>query len=238
MKNRIHAMVYILGALVFGALTPANRPQAGPGGPDLQLRKAPPFKRAPIPAERLRLIEPVRVHVEATGPAHGPENAPVTIVEFGDFQCPFSKRLVPTLSQIREKYGDKVRIVFRQFPLDLHDNAAEAAEASLCAHDQGKFWEMHDAMFADQQGLGVENLKAKAAELGLNAEQFNDCMDQGKHAAAVQADIEAGTQAGVGGTPAIFINGRFVNGSVPLEQITPIIDDELRRFAAANSGNP
>jgi protein-disulfide isomerase len=174
-------------------------------------------------------MEPVRVEVAANGPAKGPANAPVTIVEFSDFQCPFCSRVNPTLKQVQEKYGDKVRIVFRQFPLSFHQMAAKAAEASLCAADQGKFWELHDAMFADQQGLEVAQLKTKAAGLGVNAEQFNQCLDSGKHAATVQADMKAGSEAGVNGTPAMFINGRFVNGAVPFDQISPIIDDELRR---------
>ena len=177
-------------------------------------------------------LEPIRVEVATTGPSKGPANAPVTIVEFSDFQCPFCSRLTPTLKQVEEKYGDKVRIVFRQYPLPFHQNAQKAAEASLCAADQGKFWEMHDAMFKNQQQLAVENLKTKAAELGLNAESFNSCLDSGKFQAKVAEDQQAGTAAGVSGTPALFINGRFINGAVPLEQITEVIDDELHRKGA------
>ncbi len=182
-------------------------------------------------------LEPIRVEVAATGPAKGPANAPVTIVEFSDFQCPYCSRLIPTLKQVEEKYGDKVRIVFRQFPLNFHQHAQKAAEASLCAADQGKFWELHDAMFANQQALAVEQLKAKATELGLNAEQFNACLDTSKHAAVVQTDMKEGSAAGVSGTPAMFINGRFVSGAVPLEQITPLIDDELRRKGVQTAAN-
>jgi len=174
-------------------------------------------------------LEPIRVEVASTGPAKGPATAPVTIVEFSDFQCPYCGKLTPTLKQVEEKYGDKVRIVFRQFPLNFHPFAQKAAEASLCAADQNKFWEMHDALFANQQALAVEQLKAKATELGLNAEQFNSCLDSGKTAAVIQADVKDGAAAGVNGTPAMFINGRFINGAVPLEQITSVIDDELRR---------
>jgi protein-disulfide isomerase len=177
-------------------------------------------------------LEPMRTEVAAVGPAKGPESAPVTIVEFSDFQCPFCSRLIPTLDQVKAKYGDKVRVVFRQFPLGMHAQAQKAAEASLCANDQGKFWELHDAMFKNQQQLAVENLKAKAAELGLNAETFNTCLDSGKYQAKVAEDMQAGTAAGVSGTPALFINGRFINGAVPLEQITEVIDDELRRKGA------
>jgi protein-disulfide isomerase len=175
-------------------------------------------------------LEPIRVEVAATGPAHGGSaSAPVTIVEFSDFQCPFCSRLTPTIKQVEQKYGDKVRVVFRQYPLPFHQNAQKAAEASLCALDQGKFWELHDAMFADQNALGVDQLKATAAKLGVNADKFNKCLDSGEKAAAISLDQKAGQAAGVNGTPALFVNGRFINGAVPLEQITTVVDDELRR---------
>lgn len=174
-------------------------------------------------------LEPIRVEVAATGPAKGPANAPVTIVEFSDFQCPFCSRLTPTMKAVEEKYGNKIRVVFRQYPLPFHQNAQKAAEASLCAADQGKFWELHDAMFGNQQELGVDQLKAKAAALGLNADKFNKCVDSGEKAATIQADIKDGSAAGVSGTPAMFVNGRFINGAVPIDQITSVIDDELRR---------
>ncbi len=181
------------------------------------------------------LMEPDRIEVAATGPAFGPATAPVTIIEFSDFQCPFCSRLVPTIEQVKAKYGDKVRIVFRQFPLNFHQFAQKAAEASLCANEQGKFWQMHDAMFQNQQDLAVEQLKAKAAGLGLNADQFNACLDQGKYAAQIQTDIDAGTKAGVNGTPAMFINGRFLSGAQPLNEITKVIDDELVRKGGSSS---
>lgn len=175
------------------------------------------------------LLEPTRVEVAATGPSVGPENAPITIVEFSDFECPFCSRLIPTLEQVKQKYGDKVRLVFRQYPLNFHPNAQKAAEASLCANDQGKFWELHDAMFQDQKALAVEQLKAKAVELGMNAEQFNTCLDSSKYAAQVKKDFDEGSAAGVSGTPAMFVNGRFISGAVPLQEITKVIDDELNR---------
>jgi protein-disulfide isomerase len=178
-------------------------------------------------------MEPMRVQVAAEGPAVGPASAPVTIVEFSDFQCPFCSRLLPTIEQVKQKYGDKVRIVFRQYPLPMHPNAQKAAEASLCANEQGKFWEMHDAMFKNQQELAVDNLKSKAAALGLKAETFNQCLDSGKYAAQIQGDIKAGSAVGVSGTPAMFINGRFISGAVPIEQITSVIDDELKRKGGA-----
>ena len=181
-------------------------------------------------------LEPPRTQVAADGPSMGPANAPVTIVEFSDFECPFCSRIVPTMNQDKEQYGDKVRIVFRQFPLNIHPNAPKAAEASLCANVQGKFWEMHDAMFADQRNLGVPSLKTMAAGIeGIDAEAFNQCLDSGQFAEQVQADLQAGMQAGVSGTPAMFVNGIPVSGAVPFEQISQIIDQELQRKGVATS---
>ncbi|MDH3744239.1 MAG: thioredoxin domain-containing protein [Acidobacteriota bacterium] len=175
-------------------------------------------------------LDPLRVEVASTGPAKGPEDAPVTIVEFSDFECPYCSRVVPTLDKVSDTYGDKVRIVFRQFPLSsIHANAQKAAEASLCANEQGKFWEMHDSMFASQRALGVEALKNKATELDMEPDRFNDCLDSSRYAEQVAGDLEAGQAAGVSGTPALFVNGRFLNGAQPYESVAQVIDDELRR---------
>ena len=134
------------------------------------------------------------------------------------------------LMEENAKYGDQVRIVFRQFPLDnLHPNARKAAEASLCAKDQGKFWEMHDSMFENQRQLKVADLKRQAGEIGLESGAFDECLDSGRYADQVQADLEAGTGAGVTGTPAFLINGRFLSGAQPLEAFEKVIDDELAR---------
>ena len=182
------------------------------------------------------LLEPERVTVDAASyaaPVQGAAGAPVTIVEFSDFQCPFCSRLIPTLKQVEKKYGDQVKVVFRQYPLNIHENAQKAAEAALCANDQGKFWELHDAMFGDQSGLAVGGLKFKATKIaGLKTEEFNSCLDSGKHAPEVKKDLAAGTAAGVSSTPAMFVNGRFILGAVPLDDITKVIDDELKRSAA------
>jgi protein-disulfide isomerase len=177
-------------------------------------------------------LEPLRVAVEDAGfPSRGPENAPVTIIEFSDFECPYCSRVVPTLEQIVEAYGDRVRLVFRQFPLNnIHPNAQKAAEASLCANDQGKFWEMHDLMFKEQKSLELEQLKEKAARLELDVEAFNECLDSSKYAEAVMNDQESGSQIGVSGTPALFINGRFLSGAQPYEQLAAVIDEELAKW--------
>jgi protein-disulfide isomerase len=177
-------------------------------------------------------LEPLRIEVAASGsPSYGPEDAPVTIVEFSDFQCPFCSRVLPTFEAVKKNYGDQVRLVFRQFPLsNIHPQAQKAAEASLCADDQGKFWEMHDQMFSNQARLGVPQLKEVAAELGLEGAAFGECLDSGKYASQVRADLNAGTQAGVTGTPAMFINGRFLSGAQPYTRVASIIDDELSRL--------
>ncbi|MFP2960145.1 thioredoxin domain-containing protein [Myxococcus sp. 1LA] len=182
---------------------------------------------------KLTLPEPprppaVRKQVAATGAAKGgPEGAPVTIVEFSDFQCPFCSRANPALAQVQQEYGDKVRIVFRHFPLDFHKEAPKASEASLCAGDQGKFWEMHDALFANQQALGVDALKKHAADLKLDTAKFNACLDSGEKGAIVQKDLAEGKQAGVTGTPAFFINGILLSGAQPFDEFKSIIDAEL-----------
>jgi len=176
------------------------------------------------------LLEPVRADVDdPTAPSKGPASAPVTLVEFSDFQCPYCTRVNPAIRQAMEVYGDQLRVVFRQFPLNIHPQAQKAAEASLCANDQGKFWELHDAMFADQRNLAVPQIKEKAAAVGLEAAAFAACLDGDKYAAKVAADLAAGSAAGVNGTPALFVNGRFLSGAVPFEQIAKLVDDELAR---------
>jgi protein-disulfide isomerase len=179
------------------------------------------------------LLQEPRVEVAADGfPSKGPANAPVTIVEFSDFECPFCSRVVPTLDQVHEKYGEKVRLVFRQFPLhSIHPNAQKAAEASLCAHDQGKFWEMHDLMFEEQKQLTVAQLKEKARRLELDGGRFDQCLDSDRHADAVRQDLRDGMVVGVTGTPAMFVNGRFISGAVPFEQLAQIVDEELAKVA-------
>ena len=174
-------------------------------------------------------LEPFRMPVKDQGfPSKGPESAPVTIVEFSDFECPYCSRVNPTLDQVVDRYGDKVRLVFRQFPLSrIHPNAQKAAEASLCAGEQGKFWQMHDVMFRDQRNLGVAALREKAATVDVEMDPFNECLDSDRYADAVAADLEEGATLGVTGTPAIFINGRFLSGAQPFEEFSKIIDDEL-----------
>lgn len=180
------------------------------------------------------MIEPPRFNVDPSGGVvKGDTSAPVTIVEYADYQCPFCGRALPALKQIEERYPGKVRLVFRDFPLtQIHPNAGKAAEAGLCANDQGKFWPMHDRLFVDPNKLGVEDLKTHASELGLDAAAFAACLDSGKHTAVWQRSLEEGQRYGLTGTPSFFINGRLLVGALPFESFALVIDDELDRAAS------
>lgn len=176
-------------------------------------------------------LDPPRMTVSSPegAPRFGPTDAPVQIIEWSDFECPYCGRGAETVNQIKAKYGDKVSVSFRHFPLEFHPNARKAAEASACAHDQGKFWEFHDKLFANQRALGVEELKRYAGEVSLDAAAFDACLTSGKHSAVVQADFEAGQAVGVTGTPGFFVNGRFLGGALPIDAFSEIIDEELAR---------
>jgi protein-disulfide isomerase len=162
-------------------------------------------------------------------PARGPEDAAVTIIEFSDFQCPYCGRFFQqTLPQLMARYGDRVRFVYRDFPLDqIHPNARNAAIAAECADDQGKFWEYHDVLFSNQQALGVADLKRYAEQLGLDTDAFSKCLDSQQYNDEVNADLRDGIQAGVSGTPTFFINGRRVVGAQPLQTFQTLIDQAL-----------
>jgi protein-disulfide isomerase len=178
-------------------------------------------------------LEPARIEIEAIGPSKGPADAPITLVEFSDFECPFCVRFLPTIEQVQQTYGDQVRIVYRQFPLNaIHPNAQLSAEASLCADAQGKFWEMHDAIFEARGKAGADGLKKMASDLGMDSDVFGACLDSGEFRGQVAADVEAGRQAGVTGTPALFINGRFLSGAQPFNVVSRLIDDELTRIGS------
>src|SRR3989338_10918075 len=165
-------------------------------------------------------------------PVEGSKNAPVTIVEFSDFQCPYCGRFaIETLSQIKTNYIDtgKVKVVYKDFPLSFHENAQKAAEAAQCSFDQDKFWEFHDKIFQNQQDLSIISLKRFASELGLNTGKFNECLDSGKMAARVQKDVQEGASVGISGTPAFLVNGIGVTGAQPFEVFKQIIDSELSK---------
>ena len=177
------------------------------------------------------MLDPPRYTVATTAsdPVRGVASAPVTIIEFSDYQCPFCARVNPALEQVRKTYGDKVRIIFKDFPLPNHAQAPKAAEAAHCAGEQGKYWEMHDQLFANQRALNVPDLKQHAATLGLNATAFNQCLDSGKHGALVAAGSAQGEQMGVNSTPTLYINGRALIGAQPFDAFKQVIDEELAR---------
>jgi protein-disulfide isomerase len=170
-----------------------------------------------------------KVEIPADSPAVGPATAKVTIVEWSDFECPFCSRAVPTINKIKETYGKDVRVVFRHQPLPMHPNAKPAAAASMAAHEQGKFWEMHDKLFANQRALDRANLDKYAQELGLDMARYKAAMDSNKYAAKIDADSSSGSAVGANGTPAFFINGRFLSGAQPFEAFKPLIDEEIAK---------
>ena len=178
------------------------------------------------------LLDPYRIDVAAgDDPSKGgPASAPVTVVEFSDFQCPYCARVTPTLKRVEETYGEQVRIVFKDFPLlQIHKDAAKAAEAGTCAAEQGKFWPLHDRMFENQAKLSVADLKQFAKDAGLDPGAFDQCLDSGKHAAEWGEDLKDGERYGVTGTPAFFVNGRLLGGAASFEKLAEVIDDELTR---------
>lgn len=168
-----------------------------------------------------------RVEVAAEGFSKGEAGAPITIVEFSDFECPFCGRAEEAVKKVMEAYKGKVRLVYRDFPLPFHAKAQKASEAALCAGEQGKYWEMHETLFANQQALEVSQLKDHAKKVGLEDKKFAECLESGRTASTVDASKKAGEAAGVTGTPAFFINGRPLSGAQPFERFKEIIDTEL-----------
>jgi len=161
-------------------------------------------------------------------PAFGPADAKVTIVEFSDFECPFCSRAAEVVTKIREKYGNKVRFVFRQFPLPMHPNAQQAAEAALAAHAQGKFWKFHDTLFENQRELDRAALEKHAAKTGLNVNDFKKALDDKKFQEAVNKDKELGSKVTVQGTPTMFINGTRVSNPTDFAAVSQAIDSALK----------
>ncbi len=205
------------GSQVATAVQPtANQPTA-----DQPTANQPTTPSAPIPAVN-----------EKTDHILGPSNAKITLIEYSDFQCPYCIRHYATIKQVMDAYKDKIRLVYRHYPLtEIHPNAQKAAEASECAADLGgndAFWKIYDKIFTADD-ISVPSLKSIAKGLGLNEAKFNDCLDSGKMAAKVKAEADAGAQSGVQGTPANFINGQEVpGGAQPFSKFQQIIDGILK----------
>jgi len=190
--------------------------------------------KGPAPGDIERYRVPLGV-----SPIRGPETAKVTIVEFSDFQCPFCGRVVETVHQVEKAYGKNVRIQFRHNPLPMHDKAQLAAEAAVAAAAQGKFWEMHDKLFTNQQALDRPNLEQYAQQIGLDMSKFKAALDSGSGKGQIQADKMLAQQLGATGTPAFFINGRPLKGAVPYDQFKKMMDEEIASAdAMLKAGTP
>jgi protein-disulfide isomerase len=164
-------------------------------------------------------------------PPLGPPDAPVKIVEFSDFQCPFCKSWNDaTFGPLRQQYGDKIAVYYRHYPLtSIHPEAMKGAEAAECANEQSKFWDFHDALFRTQSTIGVDNSMSLAESVGLDTQKFDDCLNSDKYQSNIDADIADGDAYGVTGTPTFFINGVRLVGAQPMAQFTAVIDQELKQ---------
>lgn len=172
-------------------------------------------------------MQPPRADVKAEGPSRGSAAAPVTIVEFSDFECPFCGRVVETVQKIEKAYGDKVRLVFRDYPLVIHRTAKRAAEGSHCAEEQGKFWEMHDKLFSKSGPIMDADLYRYAQQIQLDHDKFDACLTSGKYKDSWKTSADEGYRVGVQSTPTFFINGRLIVGAANFEAFSKVIDEEL-----------
>jgi predicted DsbA family dithiol-disulfide isomerase len=177
------------------------------------------------------LLSPPRVEVGITpgAPSRGASDAPIVMVEYTDYQCPFCNRVQPTIDALMERYEGKVLHVFKNLPLPNHPQAQLAGEASLCANDQTKFWEFHDWLFENQRTMNRDTMVAAAGELGIDGEAFTACIDAGVHRARVQADMKEARSFGITGTPGFLVNGRVISGAQPLSEFEAVFDEELER---------
>lgn len=209
---------------------------------DVTLEEITPRIREHLEAERERaaveaLVEeasvevrltPPRIEIATEGPSLGPDDAPVTLVEFSDFQCPFCQRAEPVVKEITSRYPTQLRVVYRHLPLDrLHPRARAAAEAAACADEQGRFWSFHDVLFANPHALADEDLKRYAATVGLESAPFEECVASRRHAQRVQADADEARRIGITGTPAWVLNGRVIFGLKTAEELDALIREEL-----------
>lgn len=217
----IPGAIVIAGVLIAGAVLYTN-----------QSSRTPPQRQSAAAAEAGSGVATMQ-NLADDDPFLGNPDAAVTIVEFGDFQCPFCGRFFKTTErEIIEAYvkTGKAKFVYRDFPLSsIHEEAQKSAEASECADEQGKFWEYHDLLYQRQDQLSVTHYKAWAVELGLDTSQFNQCLDSGKYFEEVQKDFRDGQAAGVRGTPGTFVNDRLVEGALPFAQFQTVIEEQLKK---------
>jgi protein-disulfide isomerase len=182
------------------------------------------------------LLMPPETSVDIAGSdVRGPRDAEVMVVEFADYECPYCEKVNPYMQQLRKEYGDKVAIVFKDFPLPMHHKAQKAAEAARCAGEQGKFWQYHDVLFNSGGALGVLQLKEHARVLKLDGERFDQCLDNGEMAAVVKKDLEEGKSLGLTGTPSFFVNGHFFSGAVDYGLVKQMVEQQLALNAKSGS---
>jgi protein-disulfide isomerase len=179
------------------------------------------------------LSDPVSIPV-AGAPAVGPANAPITLVEFSDFQCPYCSAAVGQLKEVLKLYPTQVKLIFKQFPLEIHPQADLAAAAAVAAHSQGKFWALHDAMFAHPESLSRKGILSLAQQNGLEVNRFENDIDSTVVRETVVRDVQDGNQAGVEGTPTVFINGQHYNGPITADALKQVIDSKLQPVKAQN----
>jgi len=178
-------------------------------------------------------LEAPRYEVKVTDddPSFGSSKAAVTIVEFSDYQCPYCLQAVPILKRLQKTYGDRVRVVWKDFPLtQIHPLALKAAQAAHCAGEQDKYWPYHDRLFENQSALDAEDLRKHGQAVGLDLPRFNSCVDSSKYADRVREGMEAGNRLGVSSTPTLFINGRVLPGAYPYDDLAAVVDEELQRL--------
>jgi len=227
----ILSAAFIAGSIVIADALDRTTEQieiAGTALADLPLAAGPrPANRPSRPARP----DPSQEYKVAIGkaPVRGDDKASITIVEWSDFQCPFCNRAEPTLAKIKEEYGDKVRFAFKHLPLTIHSKAPGAHAATEAARGQGKFWEMHDMIFENQRDLDPATFERYAAELGLDVDQFKRDVASAEVKDRIAQDMKEAQKLGVSGTPAFFVNGRFLSGAQPFENFKRLIDSELKK---------
>jgi protein-disulfide isomerase len=181
------------------------------------------------------LLAPPAADVDAQGGnVLGPNDAPVTLVEFADYQCPYCSKVNPVLQAMEKEYGNRLKVVFKDFPLPMHKDAEKASEGARCAGEQGKFWEFHDLLFSSHQ-VDVPSLKSHAAELKLDQAKFDTCLDSGAEAAAVKKDQAEGVRLGLTGTPSFFVNGHFFSGAADSAMLHEMIGMEMPASSSAGA---
>lgn len=215
-----------LAAMVARELREGKTPAAIRANLERLLKEAPPV-----------LDEAVPIPIEGA-PAKGPANARITLVEFSDFQCPYCAAAVHHIDEILARHPADVRLIFKQFPLDIHSQAALAAEAALAAHAQGKFWPMHDKLYANFRDISQQKINQWAKEIGLDMARFTADLNSGKYKPVVAKELAQGEQAGVSGTPTLFVDGKHYNGPIETHALEEVLQAELKTLAARATPSP